>query len=103
SAKYLLRDRDAKFTADFDEVLRTEGVEVIILPYRAPRANSIAERFVGTVRRELLDHLLIFGHRTWRMSSPSSSITTTVPAPTKASTSADPGHRPTRSSRSIVR
>jgi putative transposase len=46
---------------DFDQVFGSEGVKVLRLPYRAPRANSIAERFVLTARRELLDHLLIFG------------------------------------------
>jgi putative transposase len=60
-AKFLLRDRDSKFSGAFDEVFRSEGVEVIRLPYRSPRANSFAERWVGTVRREVLDHLLIFG------------------------------------------
>ncbi len=59
--KFLLRDRDSKFSGGFDEVFRSEGVEVIRLPYRAPRANSFAERWVGTARREVLDHLLIFG------------------------------------------
>lgn len=54
---------DAKFTTGFDEVFRREGVEVIPLPYRAPRANSFADRFVGTARRELLDHVLICGQR----------------------------------------
>ncbi|HKF17354.1 MAG TPA: IS3 family transposase, partial [Candidatus Dormibacteraeota bacterium] len=53
--KFLLRDRDTKFTAAFDEVFRSEGIEVVRLPYRAPRANSVAERFVGTARRECLD------------------------------------------------
>ncbi len=62
-ANLLLRDRDNKFTAGFDQVFRAEGVEVVKLPYRTPRANSIAERFVGTCRRELLDHLLIFSAR----------------------------------------
>jgi putative transposase len=62
-ARFLLRDHDAKFTTGFDEVFGSEGVEVIPLPYRAPVANSFAERFVGTARRELLDHLLIFGQR----------------------------------------
>jgi putative transposase len=62
-AGFLLRDRDSKFTAGFDEVFRSEGVEVMRLPYRSPRANSFAERWVGTARRELLDHLLIFGRR----------------------------------------
>jgi len=62
-ATFLLRDRDSKFTAAFDQVLRSEGVRVLLLPYRAPRANSIAERFVLPARRELLDHLLIFSAR----------------------------------------
>ncbi len=61
--KFLLRDRDAKFAAAFDEVFRSEGVEIIRLPYRAPRANAFAERWVGTVRREVLDHLLVLGRR----------------------------------------
>lgn len=63
SAKFLLRDRDAKFTTAFDEVFRSEAVRVTRLPFRAPRANAFAERWVGTVRRELLDHCLIFGVR----------------------------------------
>lgn len=62
-ARYLLRDRDCKFTASFDQVFSSEGVKVVRLPYQSPRANSIAERFVGTCRREVLDHLLIFSAR----------------------------------------
>ncbi len=61
--KFLLRDRDAKFPAAFDEVFRSEGLRIIRLPYRAPRANAYAERWVGTARREALDHLLILGRR----------------------------------------
>lgn len=61
--RFLLRDRDAKFARAFDEISQSEGVEVIRLPVRAPVANSIAERWVGTARRECLDHLLIFGRR----------------------------------------
>ena len=60
-ARFLLRDRDSKFSAAFDEVFKSEDVRVIRLPYRRPVANSIAERFVGICRREVLDHLLIFG------------------------------------------
>lgn len=61
--RILLRDRDAKFSGPFDEVLRTEGLKVVKTPVRAPRANAFAERWVGTVRRECLDHMLIFGRR----------------------------------------
>ena len=59
---FLIRDRDTKFTAAFDEVLRAEGIETVRTPVRAPRANAFAERWVETVRAEYLDHLMIFSH-----------------------------------------
>ena len=61
--RYLIRDRDSKFTRDFDEAFRTEGIRVIKAPVRAPNARAHAERWVGTLRRECLNRLLIFGRR----------------------------------------
>ena len=59
--KFLIRDRDSKFTAVFDEVLAGNGMRITKTPVRSPRANSFAERYVGTLRHECLDHLLIYG------------------------------------------
>ena len=63
AVEFLVRDRDTKFTASFDEVFRTEDIRVIKTPVRSHRANAIAERFVGTARRDCLDRFLIFGRR----------------------------------------
>ena len=59
----MIRDGDSKFTAAFDAVFAGADIRIIRTPVRAPRANAIAERFIGTLRRECLDHLLITGRR----------------------------------------
>ena len=61
--RFLIRDRDSKFTTAFDAVFAGAAIRIIRTPVRAPRANAIAERWIGTLRRECLDHLLITGPR----------------------------------------
>jgi transposase InsO family protein len=61
--RFLIHDRDTKFSRAFDAVLESEDIEIIRTPIQAPNANAYAERWVGSVRRECLDRLLIFGRR----------------------------------------
>jgi transposase InsO family protein len=61
--KFLVRDRDSKFTSMFDAVFVSEGIQIIKTPIRAPRANAITERWIGSLRRELLDRMLILNAR----------------------------------------
>ncbi len=57
--RFLIRDNDRKFGGEFAKVATTSRIEILPIPYRAPRANALCERFLGSVRRECLDHLLI--------------------------------------------
>jgi transposase InsO family protein len=61
--RFLIRDRDRKFTAIFDEVFKTEGIRIVLTAPQAPRMNAIMERWIGSVRRELLDRTLIMSER----------------------------------------
>jgi transposase InsO family protein len=62
-ARFLIHDRDSLFGRSFDDVFRSEGLEIIRTPCRAPQANAFAERWVGTIRRDCLDWLLISSRR----------------------------------------
>ncbi|MDQ3702236.1 MAG: integrase core domain-containing protein [Chloroflexota bacterium] len=61
--RFLLRDRDAVYGGDFARRAATLGSETLLTPARAPRANAVAERVIGTLRRECLDHLLVLNEQ----------------------------------------
>lgn len=61
--RFLIRDNDTKYSEKFTLVSEASGIEVLRTPYKAPRANAVCERFLGTVRRECLDHVLMLGER----------------------------------------
>ena len=61
--RYLIRDRDCSYGGDFIRRARAIGIETVLIPVQAPKANAIAERVVGTLRREFLDHLVIVNER----------------------------------------
>ena len=61
--RFLIRDRDSKFSDGFTQVAKASSIEVLKTPYRAPKANAVCERFLGSVRRECLDHILLVGDR----------------------------------------
>src|SRR5439155_17978201 len=63
SPRFLIHDRDTKFTGPFDEVFRSEGMRIVRTPIRAPNANAVCERWVGTFWAECLDWTLILGRR----------------------------------------
>ncbi len=61
--RYLIHDHDTKFTGVFDTVFESEGIEIIDIPFAAPNANAIAERWVRSVREECLDRMIILNER----------------------------------------
>ena len=61
--RHLIRDRDAKFSRAFDDIWRSVGAQIVRTPVRTPVANAFAERWVGTVRRECLDWILVVSRR----------------------------------------
>ena len=98
---FLIHYRNAKFSAAFDEVFRTEGIRVIRTPFMAPNANVHAERFVRTLREECLDWLLILGRRHLERVYASTLSTATASAHTEHSSCERPSprHRRSRSAR----
>ena len=92
--KFLIRDRDAKFTAAFDAVLEAAGIRIIKAPVRAPRANAVAERWISSARRECLDRMLITGERHLRLVLDEYADHYNTHRPHRALKQSPPGRRP---------
>jgi putative transposase len=90
--KFLIRDRESKFTSMFDAIFASEGIQIIKTPIRAPRANAIMERWIGSLRRELLDRMLILNARHLRRVRTPLQYppTTQIPRPSRPATSTPP-------------
>ena len=63
SARYLIRDRDRKFTSMFDSIMKAEGIEMCPLPVRSPNLNAFIERFIQTLKIECLSRFVILGEK----------------------------------------
>jgi putative transposase len=63
ASRFLIRDRDSKFTRAFDDVFACDGIQIIKTPIQTPNANAFAERWIRTVRQEFLDWMLIWSRR----------------------------------------
>ena len=66
SVKFLIRDRAGQFTGSFDALFAAEAIRIVVGPPQAPKANAICERMIGSLRRELLDRLLIVNEQDLR-------------------------------------
>ena len=64
--KYLVADNDAKFGQEFEKAVANRGIELQCTPFKAPKANATCERFMGSLQRECLDHLIILNEQQLR-------------------------------------
>jgi putative transposase len=98
--RFLIRDRGSNFTRSFDAVFEATGTTILRSAVQAPRMNAICERLAGTLRRELLDRVLIVGEAHLRaVLGPDTRCTTTRPGRTRASLSTSPQTNPTPTTR----
>ena len=93
--RFLIHDRGSNFTASFDAVFEATGARILRTAVQAPRMNAICERLVGTLRRELLDRVLILGEAHLRTVLTVTRRTTTRPGRIRASPSTSPPTNPT--------
>lgn len=100
--RFLLRDRDTKFIATFDSVFQADGIRIIKTPPQAPRANAICERVVKTLRREVLDWMLIVNESSCPRSSPNTPRTITFIVRINPAVSDRPRPRPRSRGRSPI-